>query len=310
MVKWSLVFTGLVVFVLTACGPEPAASTAVTHNGLLVAPEFQEFYQAYGAEAVLGEPITEMFTPAPGERPLQYFRNVRLEYEPDTGRVVVSPLGAWEFGGLTNQPPAPIPAEGEVRTFPGSEYGLRDAFLQFYEDNSGEILLGLPISPQLNVEGKRVQYFENGRLDWLPGAQPGQRVQLGNLGQTHFDNEMVFTYQEMRLARPVSSAGINSAELAAYVKAPVLYAGEEQVLYVTVLAPEGNPVPNVVVAVTAVYAGGTNAVRSVPTNDLGQAALPLNFDIPPGEEVILKLNALDGNGRSLGETSLTYKTWW
>ncbi len=309
MGKCVLYFVGL-LFVLAACGPEPAASTAVAPHGLPVAPEFQTFYQAYGAEAVLGEPLTELFTPAPGERPLQYFRNVRLEYEPTTGRVIVSPLGAWEFGGLNEQPPAPIPAEGAVRTFPGSEYGLRDAFLQFYETYAGEILLGLPISPQLNVDGKRVQYFENGRLDWLPGAQPGQRVQLGDLGQTHFDNEMVFTYQEMRLARPVSSAGSNSVELAAYVKAPVLYAGEEQVLYVTVLTPGGEPVPDVVVAVTATSAGQTEAVRSIPTDNLGQVALPLNFDIPPGQEVVLTLTALDGNGRSLGETSLTYKTWW
>jgi len=302
-VVWALGF-------LAGCDDNAALPVTTGENGIPIAPEFQAFYQAHGGQAVLGEPLTEMFVAAPGERPLQYFQNMRLEYDAAADAVVVTPLGAWELGGLNEQIPAPTPDDGASLTFPGSAYGVRDAFLRFYVDHDGQTLLGLPISAQLNVEGKRVQYFENGRLDWQPGAPPSQRIQLGDLGQTHFDNEMVFAYQEMRLARPVSSAGVDRVKISAYVKSPVLYAGDDQMLYVTVLTPGGNPVANVVVSTTINTADQTQTITSAPTDDLGQVALPLNFAIPPGEEVIVKLTALDGNGRSLGETVLSYKTWW
>jgi hypothetical protein len=296
---------------LVACGEEPEAGpTAVGENGIPIAAEFQVFYQEYGGQDVLGEPVTEMFTTAPGERPLQYFQNMRLEYDLASSKVQVSPLGEWELGGLNEQVTAPVPEDGANRTFPDSEFTVQDEFLRFYEDKAGDVLLGLPISPQLNVDGLRVQYFENGRLEWHPEAPANQRVQLGDLGQTHFDNEMVFTYQEMRPARPVSSAGVTDIDVAAYVKAPILYAGEDQVLYVTTRTPGGDPVSNVIVEIVIAYDDKTETVRSTPTDDLGQAKLPLNYNIPPGKDVVLQLTALNSNGRSLGNTVLTYETWW
>ena len=258
MVPRRLVYTAflfvLVTVLLTACGENPDVEpTAVGKNGISIAPEFQEFYQAYGGRAVLGEPITEIFTVVPGERPLQYFQNVRLEYDAGAGGVAISQLGAWELGGLNEQVLAPVPENGAVRTFPDSEFTVQDEFLRFYEDHAGDALLGLPISLQLNVDGLRVQYFENARLEWHPEAPADRRVQLGDLGRTHFDNEMVFAYQEMRPARPVSSAGVTNADISAYVKAPILYEGEDQILYVTVLTPGGDPVSNVLVEVTVSY---------------------------------------------------------
>ena len=296
---------------LVACGQEPdIPPTAVSESGIPIAPVFQDFYQAYGGQAVLGEPITELFTAVPGERPLQYFQNVRLEYDEATNTVAVFPLGRWELAGLHERILAPVPENGAIRTFPHSPFTVQDEFLQFYENNGGEVLLGLPISAQLNVDGLRVQYFENGRLEWQPAAPAAQRVRLSDLGQAHFANEMVFTYQEMRPARPVSSAGVSNVNLSAYVKAPILYAGEDQILYITVLTPGGDPVSNVVVDITLSYADETQTIRSLPTDDLGQVMLPLNFTIPPGHDVVLQLTALDSNGRSLGETVLSYKTWW
>ncbi|MBE2220705.1 MAG: hypothetical protein IAF02_04150 [Anaerolineae bacterium] len=297
---------------LVACGEEPdMPPTAVAENGIPIAPEFQEFYQLYGGQAVLGEPVTEMFTAVPGERPLQYFQNIRLEYESVSGGVLVSQLGTWELGGLNEQLLASVSEDGAIRTFPDSEFTVQDEFLRFYEANAGDVLLGLPISAQLNVDGLRVQYFENGRLEWHPEAPSAQRVQLGNLGQTHFDNEMVFTYQEMRPAQPISSAGVTDVDISAYVKAPILYEGEDQVLYVTTQTPDSDdPVSNVLVEVRISYDDITETVRSTPTDDLGQVKLPLNYDIPAGKEVVLRLTALGNNGRSLGETVLTFKTWW
>lgn len=303
----------VIVGLLAACGDgltEAGLPTAVSEAGIPVAAEFQEFYAAYGGRAVLGEPITELFTAGAAERPLQYFQNVRLEYDATTGKVVVSPLGAWELGGLNEQVLAPVSADGVVRSFPHSRFTVQDEFLRFYEEKAGGVLLGLPLSAQLNVDGLRVQYFENGRLEWHPEAPASQRVQLSGLGQAHFDTEMAFTYQEMRPARPVSSAGVGKVMLSAYVKAPILYDGEAQTLYVTVRTPGEDPVSNVVVEVAVSVDDEVQTVRSVPTNELGQVVLPLDFAIPPGKDVVLRLTALNENGRFLGETVLTYKTWW
>lgn len=296
---------------LAACGEEPdIPPTAVGENGIPIAAEFQDFYQAYGGQAVLGEPVTEMFTTGEGERPLQYFQNVRLEYDPATADIAVSQLGIWELAGLNEQVLASVPEDGAIQTFPGSEFTVQDEFLRFYEDHAGDVLLGLPISAQLTVDGLRVQYFENGRLEWHPEASADQRVQLSNLGQTHFDNEMAFIYQEMRPARPVSSAGVTEVEVSAYVKAPILYDGEKQVLYATISTLGGDPVSNVIVDVSVSYDDETQTVRSVPTDDLGLVMLPLDFEIPAGKDVVLRLTALSGDGNLLGETVLTYKTWW
>jgi hypothetical protein len=295
---------------LVACGEEPdMPPTAVGENGIPIASEFQGFYQEFGGKAVLGEPVTELFTAVPGERPLQYFQNVRLEYDTVAG-VLVSQLGYWELGGLNEQIPAPVSEDGAIRTFPDSEFTVQDEFLRFYEDHAGDVLLGLPISAQLNVDGLRVQYFENGRLEWHPEASADQRIQLSDLGQAHFDNEMVFTYQEMRPARPVSSAGVTDVDISAYVKAPILYEGENQILYATVSTLGGDPVSNVVVEITISYGEETQTVRSLPTDDLGQVIVPLDFEISAGTDVIVHLTALSGNGNNLGQTVLTYKTWW
>jgi hypothetical protein len=309
LIVFSFLFS--LMALLAACGEEPNAKpTTVSENGIPIASEFQDFYQDFGGRSVLGAPVTEMFTAVPGERPLQYFQNVRLEYDAVNGNVLVSQLGIWELGGLNEQITAPVPEDGAIRTFPNSEFTVQDEFLRFYEDQAGDVLLGLPISAQLNVDGLRVQYFENGRLEWHPEAPADQRVQLGNLGQTHFDNEMVFAYQEMRPAQPISSAGVTDVDISAYVKAPILYAGENQVLYVTTRTSGGDPVSNVIVEVAISYDDKTETVRSTATDDLGQLNLSLNFNIPPGKEVVLRLTALGSNGRSLGETVLTYKTWW
>ena len=220
LIVFSILFS--LMALLAACGEAPnAAPTAVGENGIPIASEFQDFYQDFGGRAILGEPVTEMFTTVPGERPLQYFQNLRLEYDALNGNVLVSQLGTWELGGLNEQIAAPVPEDGAIRTFPNSEFTVQDEFLRFYEEQAGDVLLGLPISAQLNVDGLRVQYFENGRLEWHPEAPADQRVQLGNLGQTHFDNEMVFAYQEMRPAQPISSAGVTDVDISAYVKAPI-----------------------------------------------------------------------------------------
>jgi hypothetical protein len=285
---WVVLLIGL----LAACGAEPdAPPTAVGRNGLPVAPEFLDFYNENGERRLLGDPISEPFVAEENGRTLQYFQNIRLEYDASAGQVVITPLGEWALAGLREQVLAPMPTDSPARTF-------------------AETLLGPPISPQLNVDDLRVQYFANGRLEWRPESPTDLRVQLSPLGQAHFDNEMRFTYQENRDARPVSSAGVSAVNVDAYVQAPILYNGEDQVLYVTTQTPGGDPVTGLMVDLTLSYGDVTETMALGLTNDNGQITFPLTISVPPGEQVILHLQARGSDGRILGETVLTYKTWW
>ncbi len=296
---------------LAACSPAPdPVPTAVGRNGIPVAPEFLEFYNQHGGRRLLGDPISELFVAGENGRALQYFQNVRLEYDLGTRQIVVTPLGEWALAGLRELVAAPTPVNSVVRTFPETQYTVQDEFLTFYNDHDGEILLGRPISGQLNVDDLRVQYFENGRLEWRPEAPTDLRVQLSPLGQAHFDGEMRFTYQESRDARPVSSAGITAVNLEAYVKSPILYGGETQVLYVTAQTPGGDPVTDLTVDLVLTYGAESQILTLGATDGNGQITFPLTISVPPGEHVTMNLQARSRDGRVLGETVVTFRTWW
>jgi len=64
------------------------------------------------------------------------------------------------------------------------------------------------------------------------------------------------------------------------------------------------------VDLTLSYGDVTETMALGLTNDNGQITFPLTISVPPGEQVILHLQARGSDGRILGETVLTYKTWW
>ncbi|MBK8989338.1 MAG: hypothetical protein IPM39_25305 [Chloroflexi bacterium] len=308
---WAFVLVaGLLVGLLAACTAKPdLPQTAVGRNGLPVAAEFLPFYQEYGGRRILGDPISELFVAEENGRSLQYFQNVRLEYDAATGQIVVTPLGVWALEGLREPIPALTPGS-PAQPSAGAPYPIQDEFFTFYSRYSGDTLLGPAMSPQLNADDLRVQYFANGRLEWRPEAPTDLRVQLSPLGQAHFDSEMRFIYQESRDARPVSSAGVSMVVLNAYVKAPILYGGETQTLYVTAQTPGGDPVTGLPVDLTLTYGENSQTIALGSTNDNGQITYPLAVPVPPGEQVSLRLYARGSDGRIIGETVVTYKTWW
>ncbi|HEX6385499.1 MAG TPA: hypothetical protein VF177_12585, partial [Anaerolineae bacterium] len=269
--------------------------------GIPVAPEFETFYEAYGGHRVFGKPVTDAFAPEENGRLVQYFQTMRLEYDDDTESIVVYPLGQWAREGLGEK----VELEDET---------AEAEFQAFYDEHNGEQLFGERIPPLLREDDLLVQYFRNARLEWHPELPPDQRVQVGLLGQAHFDAEMIFTYRKMLLAQPVPLAGISQVDVFAFVEAPILYAGEEQVLYVTVLTPAGRPVDGITVAVQ-IMAEGTEANQDVQvigeTDERGKTVTTLDLeDIPPGQQVQLLVLTYASNDNAIGRTRLTFKTWW
>ncbi len=299
---------------VVGCGAnETAVSNPINGTGIPVAEEFAAYYETNGGQRVFGAPITEAFRPAADGPVVQYFLNMRLDYdlrEPAGERVHPFALGEWAFPGLDSLQLAEMSENGRSRTFPGSDYPIQDEFLNFYETYNGQQLLGLPLSPQVTEGGLRVQYFQNGRLEWRPELPLTQRVQVGILGQNHFDAEMVFNYRQ-EFARPISSAGINAVDVNAAVRYPVLYAGEEQVLYVTVQSADGRFISDIRLTATVSFANQSKDEELGVTDDAGQIQYLINLEqMPPGQDVQIVVTARRSDGQVVGRRTIGYRTWW
>jgi hypothetical protein len=302
----------LAVFWLGGCADsgERPSSLWAQDTGIPVGEPFADFYQEMGGARLFGYPITEAFQPDAEGPLLQYFQTMRLEF--DGQQVTITPLGEWAFAGIGPVETYAVPTGARSRTFAATGHAVWDEFLTFYETYGGEVILGLPLSPQLNEGGLRVQYFENGRLEWHPELPIQQRIQLGLLGQAHFRAEMVMVYEQLnRSAGPVPASDLTHVTISASVRAPILYAGEEQVLYVTVLRPDGRAVSDVQATVAVVY----DDERVV--YDLGQSdtegkirARLLLDDVPPGRQVLLEIRVYAPDGREIGQETLGFRTWW
>lgn len=64
------------------------------------------------------------------------------------------------------------------------EFPVAPAFEKFYEVHGGVEVIGPAISPELDENGLRVQYFLNGRLEYHPANPAGLEVLLSPLGLT------------------------------------------------------------------------------------------------------------------------------
>ena len=290
--------------------PARTADYADNGNGLPVATEFQSFYQENGGLRVFGFPLAEAFVDAESERLVQYFQRLRLEYDPAQDQILVSPLGRWALPqqagqALAYQPGSPAPSPAKP-----SDLKVQDAFLTFYQSYGGESLFGQPISDQLDDGGTRSQYFENARLDWVPEAPLGYRVQPGRLGEAHYRHVGIF--DDPGRSRPMDSAGIREADVSAALRAPILYAGEEQTVFVDVKTPEGQrPIAGVFVDLTVYYNGKSEPFALPETDGTGHTHGSLTLpDLQPGQKVRVVVEASTPGGSTIGATSKSFKSWW
>jgi hypothetical protein len=144
---------------------------------------------------VFGFPITEEIwapdgSPFAGKR-VQYFQRAIFEYRVENApghRVQLVPLGTKmidlaQFSNL-DVLPANHPA---CEDFPGSDFRVCYAFLQFFKNNGGVSVFGYPITDLVVENNRIIQYFEFARFEWRPELAQGQRVHLTNLGEIYFN---------------------------------------------------------------------------------------------------------------------------
>lgn len=289
---------------MVACGNDSSERDReiVNLNSIIpVSADFQSFYDEYGGWRVFGQALAEPFNDGDSGRLVQYFQRMRLEYDAGLGHVVIFPLGEWAFY---------VPGNDQDQNVSGGDLIVKDEFLAFYQESLGESLFGPPISPELDEGGTRVQYFQNARLEWHPDAPLGYRVQVGPLGEAHY--RQVGIFKDPGRNRPLDSAAVREATVSTSLRAPILFAGESQVVFVDVQTPEGNrPVTGVIVEVATTYNGQTEFLRLPDTDGAGhtQGVLQLD-DVEPGQRVQIVVTASAPGGNTIGAASQSFKTWW
>ncbi len=141
---------------------------------------------------ILGDPITEEFTAetpygddedGDSERIVQYFESAALVYLPEEApgeQVETLPLGEDAAEILSEKYPEEFANsdddaceamdETDCVRFDETGQSLQTGFKAFWEQRSGADLLGMPVSEEFRArDGREVQFFERGALQWKAG---------------------------------------------------------------------------------------------------------------------------------------------
>lgn len=170
-----------------AASPEsPARNRAyfqeTKHN---ISPTFYPFFLSRGGVERFGLPRTEEF--AEGGSLVQYFQRARLEYRPEhkgtAYEVQISLLGERLLAGRRIEGVEPFESSPDWRYFEETGHSVSNAFLRYFTTRGGVDSLGYPITEELQENGRPVQYFQRGRLEYhAEHAGTRDEVQLGMVG--------------------------------------------------------------------------------------------------------------------------------
>ncbi len=174
-------------------------------TGHTLTGKFLEYWQAHGGLALFGYPLTEPFldyNPDDGKvYTVQYFERNRFELHPENAgtpyEVELGLLGKY-FSAIPGPEITAHYGSGETAPVPGgllfkeTGHTLTGKFLQFWQNNGGLAMFGLPLTDPFMerspVDGQtyQVQYFERNRFELHPeNAGTPYEVELGLLGSQY-----------------------------------------------------------------------------------------------------------------------------
>ncbi|HEV2124802.1 MAG TPA: hypothetical protein VGW38_18805, partial [Chloroflexota bacterium] len=124
---------------------------------------------------------------AEGGSLVQYFQRGRLEYRPEhrgtAYEVQISLVGERLLAGRRIEAVEPFESGPDWRYFEETGHSVSFAFLRYFTTRGGVDSLGYPISEELQENGRPVQYFQRGRLEYYAEhAGTRDEVQLGMVG--------------------------------------------------------------------------------------------------------------------------------
>lgn len=151
------------------------------------------YFREHGETEQLGFPLTEQYWEPDSAQGwmVQLFQRARLVFDPASQQVTQAPLGTM----MGKHQPAVVPLPG-MRYFPDTGHNLDGAFLQWWAENDGEHVLGMPLTEELFEGGHTVQWFEYGRIEWWPESDEGDKVQLALVGAEYLQSASQFVPAE------------------------------------------------------------------------------------------------------------------
>jgi len=285
-------------------------------TGHTVRGEFLEYFRQHGGQRIFGYPITDEFLL--NGRTVQYFQRARLDLYPEKQapqRVQLAALGEM-LGKQTPAKAAPGPNTYFQRYFPETGHTVAYAFLNFFDSNGGVATFGYPISdygPETR-NGRIVQYFQRGKLEWSPELAADQRVQLADLGTIHFD--LMAAQGQLDPAKkspapppiPITNVPV-SLKVSATTKYAITSRRADQTLYVYVTDQKNMPLENAVVSFTTRDAAGVKLYNLPKTNADGFTSY--RFDVGafrPAQTVFVEVTAGFSGITATEQTS--FFTWF
>lgn len=247
--------------------------------GRYVGGPFLQFYDALGGASFLGLPLT-------GERSesgltVQYFENVRLEWNPIARSVNLSNLG--DLLGQRKPPlaPAQISAirKGSLRFYEKTGHTICPLFVSFYDEMGGPEIFGYPITELSKDDNCIVQYFERARFDLYSKGGDEPPVQLGPLGDIY-----------LRQQEPGSGSQEKSdrkPQLWAIAKYPMTGKGGHQTVSIRLLDVAGHGIAGVPFEVIVHAPWGDHGFTADPTDAEGYTSCTFPVGSPPSGYKIL-----------------------
>ncbi len=286
-----------------------------SETGHTVKGEFLAYFNQHGGLRIFGFPITEQFIM--NGRTVQYFQRARLDLFPEnqvSQRVQLGKLGE-ELGKKTPPGMAPGPNIYYQRFYPETGHTVAYAFLNFFDSNGGVAVFGYPISdygPE-NGNGRIVQYFQRGKLEWYPELATEQRVQLADLGSIHFDLMAAQGKLNPALKKPGPSGQIVNVPLELKVSATTKYAITSrrlnQTVFVYVTDQKNMPLKDAEVSFTTRDATGVKLYHLPKTNADGFTFYRFDVDaFQPAQTVYIEVTATSNGITGTDQTS--FFTWF
>ncbi|MBN1934687.1 MAG: hypothetical protein JW934_08470 [Anaerolineae bacterium] len=325
---------GILCILVTLCvvtvEAQPPRTRYFLETGFNVSGEFLDFWEQQGGLAILGYPLTREFEE--NGLAVQYFQRVRMEKHPENPIPYKVQLGLLGDQLGFRQPPIPeteIPPYNHADKYYFAETGhtVQFAFLKFFQDNGGVDVFGYPITEWIiESNGRIVQYFQRGKMEWYPENPQGQRVQLGMLGEMYVNLNVDPIYRQPQ--DPGSAPGtpvptptlspdlelkagpIQELLVSVTLKHAIIALEGTQVMYVYVRDQNGRGVPGVSVQIEVEYKDGQPTEFVLPPTDVnGYAQFEFSIGSPaPGYVVIINLFARLENLQST--TSTAFLPWW
>lgn len=156
-------------------------------TGHSVQGKFLQYWQTHGGLEIFGYPVTPEFYEQ--GYLVQYFERNRFELHPEkAGTPYEVLLGLLGSQRLTAEGRLPFQANGQkaapgAQFFPETGFSLGGRFLSYWKKYGGLAQFGFPITPEIQENGRTVQYLERARFELHPeNAGTIYEVLLGLLG--------------------------------------------------------------------------------------------------------------------------------